>query len=71
MIGVTPLPALMKSIFSGSGSGSTNAPSTSLSVTIVPGRSCWLTYGETTPSSTNFGVIETKPSSRSVSEVSE
>jgi hypothetical protein len=43
MIGVTPLPALMNSIFSGRGSGSTNEPSTSLSVTIVPGRSCRLT----------------------------
>ena len=37
MIGVTPLPALMNSSFSGGGSGSTNSPSMLLSETIVPG----------------------------------
>ena len=38
MIGVMPLPALMNSSLSGGGSGSTNAPSTPPSETIVPGR---------------------------------
>jgi hypothetical protein len=38
MIGVMPLPALMKSIERGSGSGRTNAPSTSPRRTISPGR---------------------------------
>ena len=37
MIGVMPLPALMNSSLSGSGSGSTNVPSTPPSRTIVPG----------------------------------
>jgi hypothetical protein len=37
MIGVMPLPALMNSSLAGSGSGSLNVPSTSLSRTIVPG----------------------------------
>ena len=38
MIGVIPLPALMNSSFSGSGSGSTNSPSTPPSDTMLPGR---------------------------------
>ena len=38
MIGVMPLPALMNSSLSGSGSGSTNSPSTPPRETIVPGR---------------------------------
>ena len=38
MIGVIPLPALMNSSFSGSGSGSTNSPSTPPSETMLPGR---------------------------------
>ena len=38
MIGVMPLPALMNSSFSGSGSGSTKSPSTPPSETIAPGR---------------------------------
>ena len=37
MIGVMPLPALMKSSFSGSGSGSTKVPSTPPSRTMSPG----------------------------------
>ena len=37
MIGVMPLPALMNSSFSGSGSGSTKSPSTPPRRTIVPG----------------------------------
>ena len=38
MIGVMPLPALMKSNLSGSGSGSMNVPSTPPRRTIAPGR---------------------------------
>ena len=38
MIGVMPLPALMNSIFDGSGSGSVKTPSISPSRTISPGR---------------------------------
>ena len=71
MIGVIPLPAEMNRIRSGRGSGSTNWPSTSESETIVPGFSSRLTYGETLPSSTSFGVIEMKPSGRPGSEVIE
>ena len=37
MIGVMPLPALMNSSFSGSGSGRTKSPSTPPRRTIVPG----------------------------------
>ena len=38
MIGVIPLPALTKSSFSGSASGSTKSPSTPPSRITVPGR---------------------------------
>jgi hypothetical protein len=38
---------------------------------MTPGRSWRTRNGETAPSSTNFGVIEMKPSARSGSEVSE
>jgi hypothetical protein len=38
---------------------------------IAPGLSLRLTYGETLPSSTSFGVIEMKPSGRPGSEVIE
>ena len=71
MIGVIPLPALMNSSFGGSGSGSTKSPSTPPSDTIAPGRPWRTRYGDTTPLSTSFGVIETQPSGRSGSEVSE
>ncbi len=40
MIGVMPLPALMKSSFSGISSGSMKSPSTPPSPTIVPTRAC-------------------------------
>ena len=71
MIGVMPLPALMNSICSGSGSGSTKVPSTPPSRTISPGLACRTKYGETFPSSTSFGVMLMQPSARSGSEVSE
>ena len=57
MIGVIPLPALMKSSFSGSGSGSVKVPSTPPSRTIEPGWAWRTRNGDTTPSSTSFGVI--------------
>ena len=66
MIGVMPLPALMKRSFSGAGSGSVND---ALDVGELddrrPGRHCLTEYGETAPSSTSLGVIEIMPSSRS------
>jgi hypothetical protein len=62
MIGVMPLPALMNSSFSGSGSGSVNVPSTPPRRTIIPGRASRTNQGETTPSSTSLGVIEMQPS---------
>jgi hypothetical protein len=58
MIGVTPLPALMKSIFSGRGFGSVKSPSTPPRRRIVPGLSSRVRWGETTPSSTSFGVTQ-------------
>jgi hypothetical protein len=71
MIGVTPLPALMKSCFSGRGSGSVNVPSTSLRRTIVPGLASRTSHGVTVPSSTSFGVMLIRPSGRPGSDVSE
>ena len=71
MIGVTPLPALMKSRRSGSGSGSLKVPSTSLRRTIVPGCAWRTSQGVTTPSSTSLGVMLMSPSGRPGSEVSE
>ncbi len=71
MIGVMPLPALMNSSRSGSGSGSTNSPSTPPSETIVPVRPRRTRYGETLPSSTFLTVMEMRPSLRSGSDVSE
>ena len=71
MIGVTPLPALMNSSFSGSGSGSTKPPSTPPRRTIAPGFAWRIRYGETVPSSTSFGVMQMQPSERLGSEVSE
>ena len=71
MIGVMPLPALMKSSRSGSGSGSVNVPSTSPSRTIVPGCAWRTSYGVTLPSSTSLGVMLISPSGRPGSEVSE
>ncbi len=56
MIGVIPLPALMNSIFAGSGSGRVNTPSTSPRRTMSPGSSLRTRYGETTPFSTSLGV---------------
>ena len=58
MIGVIPLPALMKRIFSGTGSGITNEPSTPPSRTIVPGVAFLTKCGETLPSGTSFGVMQ-------------
>jgi hypothetical protein len=40
MIGVIPLPALTKSVFSGGGSGMQKVPSTSPRNTIDPGSAC-------------------------------
>ena len=58
MIGVMPLPALMKRSFSGSGSGSMNVPSTPPRRTMRAGLAPRASrYGETLPSSTSFGVI--------------
>ena len=71
MIGVIPLPALMKSSFSGSGSGSTKSPSTPPRRTIAPGCAWRTRYGVTLPSSTSFGVMQMQPSARPGSEVSE
>ena len=71
MIGVIPLPALMKSSFSGSGSGSVKPPSTPPSRTSAPGFACLTRYGVTVPSSTSFGVMQMQPSGRSGSDVSE
>ena len=71
MIGVTPLPALMKSSRSGSGSGSLNVPSTSLRRTIVPGWAWRTSHGVTMPSSTSLGVMLISPSGRPGSDVSE
>ena len=71
MIGVIPLPALRNRSLPGSGSGSTKPPSTPPSETIAPGRPWRTRYGETTPLSTSFGVIEMQPSGRPGSEVSE
>ena len=71
MIGVMPLPALMNSSLSGSGSGSRNSPSTPPSETIVPGPAAATRYGETLPSSTFLTVMLISPSSRAGSEVSE
>ena len=71
MIGVMPLPALMNSRRCGSGSGSTNVPSTPPRRTIAPGRTPSNRNGETLPPSTSFGVIEMQPSSRRGSDVSE
>ena len=58
MIGVTPLPALMKSGFSGRGSGSVKSPSTPPSRRIVPGRRAVVRCGDTLPSGTSFGVMQ-------------
>ncbi len=69
--GVTPLPALMNSSREGSGSGSTNVPSTPPSRTIAPGRTRPNRNGETLPFSTSLGVIAMYPSGRSGREVSE
>ena len=71
MIGVMPLPALTNSSRSGSGSGSTNVPSTPPKRTIVPGRTPPHRNGETLPAGTSLGVIAMRPSARSGSEVSE
>ena len=71
MIGVMPLPALMNSSRSGSGSGSTNVPSTPPRRTIAPGRTRENRNGETLPPSTSLGVIAMQPSRRPGSEVSE
>ncbi len=71
MIGVMPLPALMKSSFCGGGSGRTKAPSTPPRRTMSPGRAARTKYGETLPASTNFGVMPMQPSARLGSEVSE
>ena len=71
MIGVMPLPALMNSSFSGTGSGSTNWPSTPPRKTSAPGLSLRLMYGVTAPSSTSLGVTEMKPCGCWGSEVSE
>ena len=71
MIGVTPLPALMKSSFSGSGSGRTKPPSTPPSRTSAPGFAWRTRNGVTVPSSTSFGVMQMQPSERFGSEVSE
>ena len=57
MIGVIPLPALMKRSRSGISSGSTNVPSTPPSRTIVPGCASRTTYGVTAPDSRSFGVM--------------
>lgn len=57
MIGVIPLPALMNSSLSGSGSGSTNVPSTPPRRTIAPDLTSRVKCGETFPSSTSFGVM--------------
>ena len=72
MIGVMPLPALMNSSFSGSGSGSTNVALDAAEAD-DRARACAsrTRYGETLPSSTSLGVIEMKPSGRPGSEVSE
>ena len=71
MIGVTPLPALTKSSRCGGESERTKSPSTSLSVTIVPGPASLARNGETVPSATVLTVMLRLPSSRSGSEVSE
>ena len=71
MIGVMPLPALMNSSLSGSGSGSLNVPSTSHRRTIVPGCASRTSQGVTVPSSTSLGVMLMSPSGRPGSDVSE
>ena len=71
MIGVMPLPALMKRSERGGGSGSVKSPSTPPSRTIVPGRATRTRYGDTLPVLSSFGVIEMNPSGRPGSEVSE
>ena len=71
MIGVMPLPALMNSSLSGSGSGSRKSPSTPPRETIVPGRPRRTRYGDTLPSSTLLTVMLISPSGRAGSEVSE
>ncbi len=63
MIGVIPLPALMKSSLSGTSSGRMNSPSIPPRPTIVPG-SASTRNGETWPESTRFGVMLISPSSR-------
>ena len=64
MIGVTPLPALTNSSRAGSGSGSTNVPSTPPRRTIAPGFMRPQRWGETLPPSTSFGVMAMHPSGR-------
>ena len=71
MIGVIPLPALMKIAFSGSGSGRQNVPSTSPRKTIEPGSACRVKYGDIFPVGTCLTVIETSPSGWLGSDVSE
>ena len=70
-IGVTPLPALMNSARSGSGSGSRNSPSTSPRNTIAPGSTRRVNHGDISPASTCLTVIDTSPPGWSGSDVSE
>ena len=61
-IGVMPLPAEMNSIFSGSGSGSVNSPSTSPRKTCRPGCTSRVKTGDIRPPSVCFTVTLTTPS---------
>jgi hypothetical protein len=71
MIGVMPLPALMNSSFSGSGSGSVKSPSTPPRRMTVPGLALRTRCGVTVPSSTSLGVTLIQPSGCPGSEVIE
>ena len=71
MIGVIPLPALMKTILSGIGLGRVNSPSTSLRRTMSPVLIVPTRYGYTVPDGTSLGLTLTRPSTGSGSEVSE
>ena len=62
MIGVTPLPALMKSGLSGRGSGSVKSPSTPPEAHDRAGAQLGVRWGETLPSCTSFGVMQMKSS---------
>ena len=71
MIGVMPLPAVMKRSRGGTRSGRVNTPSTPPRRTMSPGFASPVSHGETFPESTSFGVIVMHPSGRSASEVRE